>query len=237
MAGSAKPRVLVTGPDKRFKWGWWATRLCLFLVGLKAVYISPQRKRIPENVRGIIIGGGDDIEPEHYGLVGDAGAHYDRARDEMEMTILRKALSSTIPVLGICRGSQLINVVLGGNLHQDLRPKRNLTPNRNSIFPIKWALLEKKSKLYEILQCERIRINSLHNQAVNHLAEGLQVIARDEDTFVQAVEREGERFLLGVQWHPEYMPYSINQLKIFRAFARAVRNSNEKLDVDVLTTS
>lgn len=235
MSRAPNPVVLVTGPDKRFKWGWWATRFCLMLVGLKAVYISPKKNLIPENVRGIIIGGGDDIEPEHYGLSGDAGASYDHARDEMEIAVLRKALPDNIPILGICRGAQLINVVLGGNLHQDLRPKRKLTPNRNSIFPIKWAQIVRSSSLFEIIQCERIRINSLHNQAVDRLADGCEVVARDEDSFIQGIAGKGERFLLGLQWHPEYMPYSANQLKIFRAFCRAVQAHHDSLPVDKLT--
>jgi len=234
LSAEQAPTVLVTGPDKRFKWGWWATRFSLALVGLNARYLSPNYRRVPHNVRGIIIGGGDDIEPGIYGSTENSGSRYDPARDALEMTVLRKALPRQIPILGICRGSQLINVVLGGNLHQDLRPKRVRTPNRNCILPIKWANVVENSLLFDILKCHRLKVNSLHNQAVDRLASGCEVVANDEDGFIQAIAGVGTRFLLGVQWHPEYMPYAPAQRKIFRAFAQAVRVNPESVHGDEL---
>ena len=143
MLNTSTPTIAVTGPDKRLRFGWWATRLILAMAGAKAVYITATSPELPMGVSGVIVGGGDDIEPEHYGLTGDAGAHYDPERDRLEMNVVKQALSCGVPLMGICRGAQLINVVLGGSLHTDIRPKRENTPNRNSVFPITFeALME-----------------------------------------------------------------------------------------------
>lgn len=223
------PLVIVTGPDKTFPFAWWATRFMLRLVGLNAFYLSPKSQYIPEGARGVIIGGGDDIDPEHYGLTGDAGARYDLERDRLEMSMVREALGANVPLLGICRGEQLINVVMGGSLHIDLRPHRRKTPNRNSIFPIKKIDVVEDSCLYDTIEKPSLSVNSLHNQAVDQVAEGLQASAYDRDGFIQAIESRGDRFIRGVQWHPEYMPYSLNQKRLFRSFASAVRSSQAVL--------
>ena len=234
MAQKNKPLVAVTGPSKKLKFGWWATRFVLWLLGLRAYYLCPGKEHIQPGTRGVIIGGGDDIEPEHYGITGDAGTTYDRKRDALEMAIIKKALEKHIPLVGICRGAQLINVVLGGNLYQDLRPLRKLTPNRNSIFPIKYVDLDEKSQLAKIFSCTTFRINSLHNQAVNQVADELHAVGQDRDGFIQAIE--GEPFIIGVQWHPEYMPYSALQRRLFSAFAQAVSDNLQTLDEETLHT-
>ncbi len=231
-----KPLIIVTGPDKRLRFGWWATRFMLFLAGLNGVYVTPRKRKFPHEADGVIIGGGDDIEPEHYGDTGDAGATYDKERDELEMAVVRKALTCKIPILGICRGAQLINVVLGGTLHTDIRPQRKLTPNKNSLFPIKWADIVDDSRLIRILGKNPVKINSLHNQAINKVASILNVAARDRDGFVQAVESRRENFILGVQWHPEYLPFSSSQRRLFRAFAYEVKATQAIISKRALET-
>lgn len=218
-----RPLVVVTGADKRFAAGWWSTRLQLALVGLRAWHVTPANPELPEQVSGFIIGGGDDIDPEHYGESGDAGATYDKHRDALEMEIVGRALDRRLPLLGICRGAQLINVFMKGSLHADLRPQRVRTPNRNSVFPIKAVNLDPGSRLADIYQVNRLRVNSLHNQAVNRVADTLRDVAWDADNFIQAVEFRQPEFVIGVQWHPEYMLWSFRQRLLFRAFAEAVR--------------
>jgi putative glutamine amidotransferase len=191
----------------------------------------PGHGSAPAPVGGIVVGGGDNIEPSHYGAVGDGLADYDVERDHFEIDVLRRALSTSVPVLGICRGAQLINVVLGGTLHQDLRPLRRRTPNRNSAFPVKYAWLVPESRLAGWMGTHRARINSLHHQAVDRLGQSLVVAARDSDDFVQAVEAAGQRFLAGVQWHPEYLPYKRAQRALFESFSRAVRDSDASISV------
>ncbi|GLS25110.1 gamma-glutamyl-gamma-aminobutyrate hydrolase family protein [Marinibactrum halimedae] len=226
-----RPLVIVTGAYRRWRFGWWATRFMLWMVGLRGVYLTPVSKEIPPGVKGIIIGGGDDIEPEHYGMTGDAGAKYDPERDNLEMSMVRMAIACDIPILGICRGAQLINVVLGGSLYTDIRLKRRMTPNRNSLFPIKLASLIKGTKINRLINKKAVKVNSLHNQAIDRLAKGLCIAAQDKDDFIQAVESQDKnRCILGVQWHPEYMPYHSAQRRLFHGFAKAVFCSNNTLD-------
>ena len=230
MSTSKKPLIIVTGPDKRLRFGWWATRFMLRLVGLRGFYVSPGTQELPAKASGIIIGGGDDIEPTHYGELGDAGTHYDPERDRLEMAMVKRALESGVPILGICRGAQLMNVAMGGSLHTDIRPCRQVTPNKNSLFPIKWADLHPRSLIHKLTNQCSIRINSLHNQAVKDVAPGLRVAARDKDCFIQAVEApQQQRYILGVQWHPEYMPYDRHQRQLFYGFAQAVSSSDRVL--------
>ena len=227
---SGRPLVLVTGPDKRLRFGWWAARFMLWLAGLRGCYVTAAQPHIPAGVRGVLIGGGDDIQPSHYGVTGDAGAHYDPARDALEIEMVRRAREARVPMMGICRGAQLINVVFGGNLYADIRPMRQLTPNRNSLFPLKRAIIKPGSRLADLVYKEHLFINSLHHQAIDKLGEHLQVAARDADNFVQAIESNDGSYVLGVQWHPEYLPYIASQRKLFQALASAVKHSDAVLE-------
>lgn len=222
-----RPLVAVTGPAKRLRFGWWATRIQLARVGLRAVYVTAQQPTLPDTICGVIIGGGDDIDPKHYGATGTAGVNYDAARDQLEMRVIQQALDNDWPMLGICRGSQLINVVHGGNLYTDIRPLRQHTPNRNSLFPIKTATVVAGSKLADIVAMTELPINSLHSQAVDQLGQGLRAAAHDRDGFVQAIENPHKAFLIGVQWHPEYLLQKPEQKKLFAAFAEQVQRIHQ----------
>lgn len=224
-----KPLVIVTGPDKRLRFGWWAARFMLWMCGLQTHYVTPARPQYPANAAGVVIGGGDDIQPEHYGLTGDAGARYDPERDRLELDIFKTAFANQVPILGICRGAQLMNIALGGSLHQDLRPLRRHTPNRNTIFRIKEAILEPDSNLAQIIGSPSLWVNSLHNQAIDEVAEPFRLAAKDRDGFTQAIENPQHRFMVGVQWHPEYLPYAHLHRKLFAAFSNAVKSSDKSL--------
>jgi putative glutamine amidotransferase len=218
-----RPIVLVTGPTKTIKFAWWATRFQLWRAGLQGVYLSPGKGTIPDILHGVIIGGGNDIDPKHYGATGYGGAVYDAARDQLELEVIALALKTKLPMLGICRGAQLINVSRGGTLIGDLRPLRKLTPNRNSIFPIKQVTIESGSSLHEILSKQHVQVNSLHNQAVDKLGDGLDAVGHDNDGFVQAIESSDRQFVIGVQWHPEYLIFEPIQSKLFKALAVAAK--------------
>ncbi|MBO1518422.1 gamma-glutamyl-gamma-aminobutyrate hydrolase family protein [Oceanisphaera pacifica] len=220
------PLIGVTGPDSRLPWAWWATRFAIFLAGGKALRLTPSRiqtyKR--EKLQGLIIGGGDDIDAALYaeesGLepyVAEPGrAPADAERDAFEIDLIQHALHTQLPLLGICRGAQLINVVLGGSLHQDIRPLRHYTSNRRTLLPRKTALSTKSGLLYQLIGQPQWRINSLHHQAIKRIGEQCKVTVTDLDGFVQAIEYQGEHDILGVQWHPEYLPYLANQRAIFK---------------------
>lgn len=225
---SKHPLVAVTGPHRPLRFGWWATRFNLWLCGLRAIYVTARTALPDVPIHGIVIGGGSDIEPHHYGEDHHPKRSYDMERDQFEIAMINKALEENIPVLGICRGAQLINVVSNGSLYQDIRPLRKITPNIRSIRPIKWVKLERPSRLRESLNVKQIKVNSLHEQAINKIGNGLSVVARDQDGFVQAIE-SNFGFLVGVQWHPEYLPYQKHQRKLFAMFASAVRKTHREL--------
>lgn len=222
-----KPHVLVTGPAKTLRIGWWCTRFMLWMAGARASYLAPGNPWPEQSVDAVVIGGGDDIEPHHYGDSIRAESNYDPARDALEMSVLKSALQAGIPLMGICRGAQLINVVMGGSLYSDIRLLRVCTPNRNTAFPIKWAGIVEDTLLRSLCGGSRIRINSLHDQAIDRIAPGLCVSARDDDGFIQAIEASNDHWLLGVQWHPEYMPYAAQQRALFRALVMAANANNQ----------
>lgn len=225
------PLIAVTGPHRRITLGWWTTRLVLGLLGCRSCYLTARSTHLPRGVRGVVIGGGDDIDPSHYGLATDEDedVDYDVDRDRLEISVISAALEHGLPLFGICRGAQLINVVQGGTLYRDIRPLRRQTPKRQSILRIKVADLHPASRLARHLQTQTLRINSLHNQAIDSIAPTLKVAARDRDGFIQAFEEQRGPFILGTQWHPEYLCYRHQQRAIFRLFSDAVKHSRAVL--------
>ena len=104
-----------------------------------------------------------------------------------------------------------------------------MTSNQNSAFVIKDAFIKDNSILKHIFNTSTIKINSLHSQSVNRIAKNLIASAYDEDGFLQAFENENKIFLIGVQWHPEYLPYQSHQRKLFAAIVAAVKRQDNKL--------
>ncbi len=217
---AAIPKIGVTGNSRRFSPSWICTKIALALVGARAFRISLRHDPGDIAFDGLIIGGGDDVSPEHYGHDITAKVKPNPKRDELEMRWVRKALAEDIPLLGICRGAQLINVVLGGTLFQDVRPIRIHTYNRPGLLPTKQVALLKGSEIATVCGKDRLRVNSLHNQAIDRSGKGIRVVGKDLDGIVQAIESNGEQRILGVQWHPEYLFYLPSQLALFRWLAR-----------------
>ncbi|MAM70281.1 MAG: hypothetical protein CMP91_03945 [Gammaproteobacteria bacterium] len=213
---ATRPRVGVTGNAKHWSPSWWCTRLALALTGAEAVRISTRQPGFTEHLQALIIGGGDDISAEHYDGDITRDVKIDAERDQLELQWIKRAIGKKIPVLGICRGAQLINIALGGNLHQDIRPMRKLTYNRRGILPTKRISINSDSLLAACTSRKRMRVNSLHHQAIDRLGDNLQVTARDLDQIVQAIEHQDRSSLIGVQWHPEYLCYLPSQLALFR---------------------
>jgi putative glutamine amidotransferase len=220
-----RPLIGITGPDARVAWGWWFGALAVRLAGGVPVRLTPSRPRAPRPLDGVIIGGGDDIEPRHYAGFDDGTGDFDPARDAMELRVIRRALRLRLPILGICRGSQLINVALGGNLYQDIRGRRRLTSNRGTVLPRKRVSLKRSSRLRRITGVTRLRVNSLHHQAVRQLGRGMTAVGRDLDGIIQAIEHRNGDFIIGVQWHPEYMPQKLHQRRIVAALVKAAREN------------
>jgi len=208
--------VGVTGNARRFSPSWICTRLALALVGARAIRISVRHGPPSESLDALVIGGGDDVSPEHYGHDITARVRPDPARDELEIRWIKWALEREVPVLGICRGAQLINVVLGGTLHQDIRPLRKRTRNRPGLLPTKRVDLDPDSLVSTLANASVLRVNSLHSQAIECIGENLRVVGRDLDGIVQAIQATNARPVIGVQWHPEYLFYLSAQRSLFR---------------------
>ncbi|MCC5839904.1 MAG: amidoligase family protein [Opitutales bacterium] len=147
----------------------------------------------------------------------------DLARDAFEERCLRAALEKDWPVLGICRGAQYINVHFGGSLHGELHGFYGERGNPDSLKPRKRIEVAEGSRLRDMLGRATTRVNSLHKQAVDRLGEGVAVAARDEAGVVQAIEVPAAGFVLGVQWHPEYLPTLAVQRRIFEHLVKAAR--------------
>ena len=148
---------------------------------------------------GLLLAGGSDIDPARYGAPRHPETgEPDPDRDSLETVLLREALERDLPVLAICRGHQLLNVVLGGTLAQHI--EGHLHPKQSDVHPITIA---SPSRLRSILGVDEFVVNSRHHQGVDLVASGLVVVARAPDNVVEALELPGKRFVLAVQWHPE----------------------------------
>jgi putative glutamine amidotransferase len=217
-----RPRIGVTGPNRRWSPGWWCCALALRLLGATPERISVDHSPCGARLSALIIGGGDDIGADHYQGDVKAKVKADPARDLLEIDWIKRAIRDEIPILGICRGAQLINVVLGGTLHQDIGPLRKRTYNRPGLLATKQVRLEPTSLIARICGRGRLRVNSLHHQAIKAPGEDVRVVGRDLDEMVQAIESASGRAIIGVQWHPEYLFYLPSQLALFRWLVRSV---------------
>lgn len=176
----------------------------------------------------LVLSGGVDIAPEFYSG-GNVYAHspdgWERARDLFELEALERALERRIPVFGVCRGLQLINVALGGSLVQDLGEGGDAVHEGTAAADKQHGIrVEEGSVLSTIVGQDRGLVNSAHHQAIARLAEGLRVSCSAEDGTIEGVEwaqPEGRSFLLAVQWHPERM--YVNRFADV-AFYRALRD-------------
>jgi putative glutamine amidotransferase len=131
----------------------------------------------------------------------------------MELALVREARERDVPVLGICRGLQMMNVAYGGTLHQDIGKAHSEVRHAVSVPP--------GSKLHGIVGSESFEIVSRHHQAIKNAAPGLNVTASAPDGVLEAIEDPERRFLIGVQWHPEDNVESNEDRALFRAFSRA----------------
>lgn len=228
---SDRPVIGVTGPDRGGRAAWIFTRWALRRAGARAYRLTPSKPIASKPLQGLIIGGGDDIDPQRYGQVAKLSVSLDRKRDELEWRMLEQAVREDLPVLGICRGAQMLNVFHGGTLHQHLLEVIENLVLRRTVLPRKTIAIDPHSQLAKIMGgVTELRVNSLHHQGVDRLAQGFCIAARDDVGIVQAIEHMENRFMLGVQWHPEYLPQSRTQQMLFAALARAARVKKEAVE-------
>lgn len=225
-----RPLIAVT-TSRRSGWRIFPlVRFNLALAGARAVRWGTGRPSDLDDVDGVIVGGGDDISPDLYGGRLVTSARLDPDRDALERQVVLGALDRNIPILGICRGSQMLNVALGGSLDQDAYGTYTGSEHVYTILPRKTVCVEDGTRLCQIVGTPRMQVNALHSQSVDDLGDGLQVAARDTGGMIQAVERVRDPFALGVQWHPEHLFYARRQRAIFRALVTAARAYAENRD-------
>ena len=187
-------------------------------------------------VSGLLLIGGGDIEARHLGAQNHPRAKYfNPARDEFELAIIPKAFARRMPLLGVCRGEQLLNVALGGTLYQDIgdeqgSPFEHLQEDKpdQAVHAVSVA---PESCLAAILGTTQVSVNSTHHQAVRDVAPGLKAVAWARDGVIEAVESGdgGNGFILAVQWHPERLvDHQPEQRHLFEKFVNAARHYGEK---------
>jgi putative glutamine amidotransferase len=238
LSGSDKPPVIgLTTYLTRAQMGVWDVRASflpeVYFQGITAsggaaVLLPPQpvdadiAERVLDSLDGLVITGGNDVDPGRYGQ--EPNPNNDKPapeRDAWEFALLRGALERRLPVLGICRGAQVLNVALGGTLHQHLPDVIGHSGHRagNAVFTTLPVRTVAGTRLAGLVG-ESVAARCYHHQAIADLGEGLVVSGWDADGVIEALELPGPRFVLAVQWHPEE---SLDDLRLFSAIVEAAR--------------
>ena len=213
----ARPVIGITTYVTAARWSNWELEAALVpadyvraveRAGGRALLVPPSHDGVEETLEsldGLIFSGGSDLDPELYGQEAHAEtSDVVRNRDTAELALLEAALERDMPVLAICRGSQVLNVARGGDLVQHLPDvvgdeKHKHTPGTFADHDVS---VEDGSRLASVLG-ERAPVKSHHHQGFGKVGEGLRVVAHAEDGTIEAVEDPTRRFALGVLWHPE----------------------------------
>jgi putative glutamine amidotransferase len=228
-----KPVVGITTYLTAAAWGAWKLDAALVpaayvrsvvLAGGTPLLVPPGAsfEETLDAVDGLVFSGGSDLDPELYGeQAHPETADWVRERDDFELGLMRAALARDLPLLAICRGSQVLNVALGGNLEQHVPDRVNTDVHKQTpgVFADHDVAVLPETKLSEILG-DRADVKSHHHQGYGDLGAGLREAARAPDGTVEALEDPARRFTLGVLWHPE----EGQDLALFEAL---IREANE----------
>jgi putative glutamine amidotransferase len=181
-------------------------------------------------IDGLMFTGGGDIHPKFYGSVEHPCVEeVDLERDQLELSLLEQCLLRKMPLLGICRGFQLINVGLGGALFEDIQDQK-AGAIQHKYFP-GWptdhlahnVTLEPGKRLAQLFGETQIQVNSLHHQGIRLISEKLEALAHAPDGLIEAFQIRDYPFGMAVQWHPEWMPDDPNMQGLFRSFVEAAQ--------------
>jgi len=188
---------------------------------------------IYQRLDGVLLPGGGDINPQAYGQQAhETIDSVDDARDSIEMTLTRKAVADDLPIFGICRGVQVMNVALGGSLLQDIPSMvehaarhtidKEREPRSKVLHDVR---IEEGTRLAQIIGESVVPVNSIHHQALGNIAPGARVTAYSSDGLKEGIELPDKHFALAVQWHPEDMIDDDPRMQaLFDAFVDAARN-------------
>mgnify|MGYP006423287055 CR=1 FL=1 len=204
--------------------------------GVPVILPIPKRlehiDRFLECCDGLLISGGNDLDPQYYNESPRRGlGALEPRRDAFDIALAQTALFQTeMPILGICRGCQILNTITGGSLYQDIYEEIAVAGNYTLKGTPKWhptqtVMIERNTRLFDIFQAEQLRINSFNHQTINEVGDGFRVtMTTSQDGLIEGIEREGDRVVLGVQWHPETMveKHPLYQA-LFEYFVRSCR--------------
>ena len=192
--------------------------------GMRWVELSDPEQAVQDALTcdGLLLPGGGDMDPKFYGQERiPACGEPNLLRDAAEPLLLRAFLAADKPVLGICRGIQVMNAVLGGDLYQDIKPFEHL-PHNDHWAKVHTVTVRRGTLLSRILGQDTVLVNSQHHQAVDRVAPGFTLAALSEDGIVEAIEKPDAGFCLGVQWHPEWLSDADPAMQsLFDAFVSA----------------
>ena len=185
-----------------------------------------------EQIDGLILSGGHDVVPQNYNeepqqKLEDCSPE----RDQFDFDLIKAATQKGIPILGICRGMQIINTYYGGSLYQDLSYRNEPTfrhmQGHSPSQVTHQITIEKNSKLASIISESQMMVNSFHHQVVKDVAKNFKIAARANDGVIEAIEPNDKSFILGIQWHPEMLHESKPEMneKIFGSF---IKNASER---------
>ena len=182
---------------------------------LLPVTASTEVAELLDVVHGVVVSGGGDVDPARYGATpASETSGVDEARDAFDLALWAQLLESAIPTLAVCRGVQILNVALGGSLHQHLPEHDRGTGVTHR------AEVDPGSALAGVLGTNDVEVNSLHHQSIDRLGDAVRVIARAPDGVVEAIEIAGHPSVLAVQWHPELLRHRPEQLALFEDLVR-----------------
>jgi putative glutamine amidotransferase len=193
------------------------------------------RDEILKRVHGVLLTGGGDVDPTRFGETPHpTTSEVSTARDTLEIDLTQRAIDRRVPLLAVCRGLQVLNVALGGSLHQDIPsdPGSPLDHSQAGLqgkarhIPTHQVKVRDGSRLAGILGALEVDVNSFHHQAIKRLGRGLADVAWAPDSIVEGVELvDGGQFVVGVQWHPEELVG--NDRAAFNLFAALVERARE----------
>ena len=219
----AMPRMS-TDPEPTVAQSKYIESLARAGAGMRWVELSDPEQAVQDALTcdGLLLPGGGDMDPKFYGQARiPACSEPNLLRDAAEPLLLRAFLAADKPVLGICRGIQVMNAVLGGDLYQDIKPFEHL-PHNDHWAKVHTVTVRRGTLLSRILGQDTVLVNSQHHQAVDRVAPGFALAALSEDGIVEAIEKPDARFCLGVQWHPEWLSDADPAMQgLFDAFVNA----------------
>ena len=219
----AMPRMS-TDPEPTVAQSKYMESLARAGAGMRWVELSDPEQAVQDALTcdGLLLPGGGDMDPKFYGQERiPACGEPNLLRDAAEPLLLRAFLAADKPVLGICRGIQVMNAVLGGDLYQDIKPFEHL-PHNDHWTKVHTVTVRRGTLLSRILGQDTVLVNSQHHQAVDRVAPGFTLAALSEDGIVEAIEKPDAGFCLGVQWHPEWLSDADPAMQgLFDAFVNA----------------